>query len=93
MGQIRYQLAGAEATVSVALAPAQRGRGYGSQIIGLGTEEILKTTQAHLIHAHIKPDNLASVRGFEQAGFTQAGTTDAGGQAALHLVYLKEEPR
>ncbi len=90
VGQIRYEITGDEATVSIALAPGERRRGYGSTIIRQGTQQLFASTLARRIHAYIKPDNLASVRAFERAGFTHAGTTVIGQQTALHLVILKE---
>ncbi len=96
VGQIRYQITGDEATVSVVLAPARRGRGYGSEIIRQGSHRLFADTQVRLIHAYIKPDNLASVRAFERTGFTHADTmtigpvTSTAPQTALHLIFLKE---
>ena len=101
VGQIRYQITGDEATVSVVLAPSQRGRGYGSEIIRKGSCRLFADTAARLIHAYIKPENRASVRAFERAGYTHAGTTtigptavraadSAGLQTALHLIFQKE---
>jgi UDP-2,4-diacetamido-2,4,6-trideoxy-beta-L-altropyranose hydrolase len=88
-GQIRYQIDGQEALVSVSLAPEQRGRGYGAEIIRLGTRKLWATTKTNIIHAYIKQDNTASVRAFAKAGFISAGMTEVHGCPALHYVLRK----
>jgi len=85
-GQIRYQIDGQEAVVSVSLAPEQRGKGYGAEIIQLGTRKLLATTKTNTIHAYIKQDNTASVRAFIKAGFSRAGIEEIHGCPALHYV-------
>jgi RimJ/RimL family protein N-acetyltransferase len=86
VGQIRFDINGSEATVSISVAPSLRGKSYGSSIIMLGSEELFKTTQISLIHAFIKPSNERSVRAFVKAGYEAAGSTTVRGQSALDLV-------
>lgn len=89
IGQIRYQIEGQTAVVSVSLAPNQRGRGYSDQIIQLASQQIFENTAVKLIHAYIKPDNVASIRAFTKAGFVSGGTTEMEGHSALHFVLRK----
>jgi len=90
-GQIRYQINGQAAVVSVSLAPEQRGRGYGVEIIQMGTRELWVTTKANIIHAYIKQDNIASIRAFAKAGFISAGMAEVHGCPALHYVLRKTQ--
>jgi RimJ/RimL family protein N-acetyltransferase len=89
IGQIRYQIDGQFATVSVSLAPDQRGRGYGHQIIWLASQQLFENTSVKLIHAYVKPDNIASMRAFTRAGFTDNGITEMRGHSAVHFVLRK----
>jgi RimJ/RimL family protein N-acetyltransferase len=82
IGQIRYEINGDEATVSVSLAPDQRGKGYGSQIIQFASHKVFESTPVKLIHAYIKPDNLSSIRAFKRAGFVYSKTVDVRGNPA-----------
>ena len=85
-GQIRFQVEGEAATVSVSLAPEQRGKGYGAEIIRLGTQQIWATTEVTQIHAYIKLGNDASIRAFAKAGFVGAGIVEVQSCSALHFV-------
>jgi len=86
IGQIRYQIEGQEAIVSVSVSPGWRGRGYGSQIIRLASQKVFEGTAVNLIHAYVKPDNVASVRSFSKAGFADHGTRVVQGHLAYHFV-------
>jgi len=90
-GQIRFQINGQAAVVSVSLAPEQRGRGYGAKIIQMGTRELWVTTKTNIIHAYIKQDNIASIRAFVKAGFISAGMAEVHGCPALHYVLRKTQ--
>jgi RimJ/RimL family protein N-acetyltransferase len=90
IGQIRYEITEQTAIVSIGLAPNQRGRGYGRQIIRLAAQQLFKTTQVKLIHAYIKPDNSASVHAFSQAGFSNNGAITVKGQPALDFILQKD---
>jgi UDP-2,4-diacetamido-2,4,6-trideoxy-beta-L-altropyranose hydrolase len=92
IGQIRFEQSGATATVSVSLDRVVRGGGLGAAGIVCGTEDLFARTPVSLVHAYIKPDNLASVRAFEAAGFTCAGPTTVRGQPGLHFTLQREEP-
>jgi UDP-2,4-diacetamido-2,4,6-trideoxy-beta-L-altropyranose hydrolase len=89
IGQIRYQIEGEEAVVSVSLALEQRGKGYGAQVIRLGSEIIFSSTTVRLIHAYVKPDNTGSACAFANAGFVNDGLMEIQGHSALHFVLRK----
>jgi UDP-2,4-diacetamido-2,4,6-trideoxy-beta-L-altropyranose hydrolase len=86
VGQVRYRIEAREATISVSLAPGQRGRGYGSQMIRLASRRVFEATPVNLIHAYIRPDNVASLRAFASAGFIHRETVEAEGHPACHFV-------
>ena len=89
VGQVRYDREGDQAVISVSLDRQQRNRGYGSLLLRLSAQRVFATTALTLIHAYIKPENLASIRAFEKAGYTHAGTTNMTGQPAVHLTVEK----
>lgn len=90
VGQARYQLNGEEAVISVSLAPAQQGQGYGSRIIQLASERVLAEKAVRIIHAYIKPGNPASIRAFTKAGFIPEGSPMTPECHPLHFVRRKE---
>ncbi len=69
IGQLRFDVHGHEAEVSISLAPQFRGFGYGRQLLNLGIDKAWRRTGIHLIRARIKADNKNSLRLFSQAGF------------------------
>lgn len=87
VGQIRYQLEGEAATVSVSVAPERRGNGCGTALIQAGTQQLLADTSIKHIHAYIKPENIASMLAFQRAGFIEIEMTSINGLQACHLVY------
>ncbi len=90
LGQIRYQLEGEAATVSVSVVSERRGSGYGVVLIRAGTQRLFADTPAQSIHAYIKPENLASANAFVRAGFTEVESTTIHGMNARHFVYKRK---
>lgn len=88
VGQIRFEIKGAEAVVSVSVSAAHRRRGYGSQLVERGLRWLLATfPRVTLVHAYVKPDNRASLRAFGKAGFSSRGEEIVGeGVPGVHLV-------
>ena len=86
VGQIRYEVTGSEAVVSVSLAKEARGRGYGAALIVRGSEQCFTDAPVKLIRAFIKPDNATSVRAFERAGYADAGMAVERGQTVRQFV-------
>jgi RimJ/RimL family protein N-acetyltransferase len=91
IGQIRYQIEGAEAVISINLAPNQRGQGYGSEVIWQASQRAFEQTAINLIHAYIKTNNTASIRAFTKAGFVKSDVTQVQEQLALHFILRKDE--
>jgi RimJ/RimL family protein N-acetyltransferase len=93
VGQIRYDLEGEGATVSVSTSPEFRGRGYGSRMIRCGSQELFASTGAAWIDALIQPGNAASIAAFLKAGFVRNGTTIMRGLPAERLTLRRNEVR
>jgi RimJ/RimL family protein N-acetyltransferase len=85
VGVLRFDLEDQEATVSLNIAPTFRGRGIGQEALRRGCALIAEQGAVESLTAHIKPDNAASLRAFEQAGFVQVGSTAVNGADALVL--------
>ena len=87
-GVVRFNCHGAEATISVSLAPDARGKGYGKKLIEAACDRIFSSSEVSLIRALIKPANKASLRSFERAGFRRdVGTMVKGQPAEQYLLY------
>jgi RimJ/RimL family protein N-acetyltransferase len=86
IGQVRYQVEGPRAQLSVSLAPEFRRKGYGNRIIAMATEELFRTTDVSTIDAYVKPANEASLQLFLRAGFKQQDTQTIHGQPAVHFI-------
>jgi UDP-2,4-diacetamido-2,4,6-trideoxy-beta-L-altropyranose hydrolase len=70
-GVVRFDLLSSEvAEVSIALAPASRGRGIGRQVLMQASHEYLaRRPLVRAIRARVKPDNAASTKAFVAAGY------------------------
>jgi RimJ/RimL family protein N-acetyltransferase len=86
VGEVRYQLQGTRAVVSICLGPEFRGKGYGNTILKMATEALFRSSQVNKIDAYVKPENEASLRLFTSAGFTLGTTGQVGRQHAVHFV-------
>jgi RimJ/RimL family protein N-acetyltransferase len=75
IGQVRFDISGLQATVSVGLAPAARGLGYGSVVIRTACHAVLADRRVGRVLPLIRQENEASVRSFANAGFARDGQT------------------
>lgn len=89
VGQVRYDLKGSYALISLSLDRRQRNKGYGSTLLRLSAQTLFATTTHTVIHAYVKPENQASVRAFERASYINTGTTMTEGQPAVLLTLDK----
>ena len=90
VGQIRFKTKGAQATLSVVVAPESRGKGYGKNIVEAGAMHLFTYLEIHTIHAYVKPENAASAHLFTKTGFRQEEETEIKGNPALHFI-LEED--
>jgi len=68
--------------VSVAVAPAHRGRGIGSEMLRAMADTAAAETTVRVLRALVHPDNVQSVRAFEKAGFCMT----AGGEGDFSVL-------
>jgi UDP-2,4-diacetamido-2,4,6-trideoxy-beta-L-altropyranose hydrolase len=90
IGQLRFEVDGADATLSVSLDRAARGRGLGRVLIDRGCRDLLQTTVVERVHAWVKPDNAASAAAFAAAGFVETDGAEAHDPPARHFVRRRE---
>lgn len=70
IGQVRVEItAESEAIIDISIDEKQRGNGYASQLLQIATDEFLCINPQHIINAHIKTENIASIKSFLKAGF------------------------
>ena len=89
VGQVRYDVSGQEAVISVSLARRFRGRGHGARLLHQSAAKVAEAG-VKLVHAYVKPGNEASVRAFLKAGYRQAGSATVRGHQALHFILERE---
>ena len=85
LGQVRFNVSGKDAVISISLDAIYRNRGYGSQIIALATQKLHQISQVQFVHAYVKEENQASLRAFQKAGFYEDDVCLVQGQQARHL--------
>ena len=68
VGIVRFEREGTGATVSVAVHPDHWGKGYATDMLTKSTPQVHERW-AVPIYAHIKLNNVASVRAFHNAGY------------------------
>jgi RimJ/RimL family protein N-acetyltransferase len=74
IGQLRFEKKPEGYVISVSLVEEFRGKGLGSSLIQLGSEQLFQIfSDADQINAYIKPENRSSIRSFEKAGYKNAG--------------------
>jgi UDP-2,4-diacetamido-2,4,6-trideoxy-beta-L-altropyranose hydrolase len=89
IGQVRYDIEGRRALVSISLGAGFQGKGYGGKCLTLAAEELFQSTSATLIDAYVKPTNESSLRMFLTAGFQRQPDASFAGQPAVHLILEK----
>lgn len=91
VGQVRYDIQGKEAVISVSMGSEFQGQGYGSCLIRRGSRKFFASSEADKIHAYIKPGNQASIRVFENAGFRHTGMAVFQDSEVLHFSILRND--
>lgn len=83
--QVRFDLDGDAAEISVSVAPAARGRGVGTAAVRQACLRVAGDTGIRSIVARVKNDNMTSLRLFEKAGFHDEGEETVAGCEARRL--------
>lgn len=68
-GQVRFDISGQRAQISVIVDRRRRRAGLGTTLIRMATESIFQSQAVVAVSAMVKPDNRASCRAFEKAGY------------------------
>ena len=84
VGYVRCRIEGDVADMSIGLAPAARGRGYGASALQCAAEQLFAGAGVRGLRALVRPGNTASVRAFERAGFTLQPAPVTVGDVVLH---------
>lgn len=81
------------------IIPAARGRGRAARALAQAIERVFEAKGARRIFADVDPDNVASIRTFEQLGFRREGVlrgnweTHIGVRDSVILGLLRTDPR
>ena len=86
-GQVRFDVEGEEAVISISLDKDFRGRSIGCRGIKLLSNEAIKKNKIKKIVALIKPENKTSIKAFTGAGYALERVTKYRGQKAELLVF------
>lgn len=91
LGQVRLEIEGNNATISISLDREFRGKGYGTKIIVLASQKIFKISDVNVIHAYIKKGNIASELAFQKAGFVFLEDAEINDKHAGHFILEKKK--
>ena len=91
IGQVRFKTENIQGVISVSLAQAKRGFGLGSKVIDMASRYLAHSRNIHLIHAYIKPDNIASIHAFKKAGYRFYQETEVNHNPALEYILSLEQ--
>ncbi len=86
IGQVRFDRQEDQAIISVSIAAAFRGRGYGARVIRQAVREVFARWPVQTVRACIREENQASLRTFLKAGFTPLEMTEVRGLPAHQLI-------
>ncbi|MEH1882882.1 UDP-2,4-diacetamido-2,4,6-trideoxy-beta-L-altropyranose hydrolase [Nostoc sp.] len=89
IGQVRYELEGDKAIISISIDRKFRHQGYGIYLINLGCKKLFLDSPTTIIYAYIKPNNQTSIKVFLQAGFQNMGKIKLGKYEVVNLVRYK----
>jgi RimJ/RimL family protein N-acetyltransferase len=85
VGQVRFDIDGSKAVISVSVEAGSRGRGYGTAVLRQAVGELFSTGAIDRIEAYVKPDNAVSICAFASVGFLTQGRIEVKGQPALRM--------
>lgn len=91
-GQVRFDIRDdGSAEVHISIERDQRGRGLGAEALRLACTRFFTAADVQQIVAHIKPENVPSIRAFEKAGFVHQGMKRVKGHKAVHMSMWREQ--
>jgi UDP-2,4-diacetamido-2,4,6-trideoxy-beta-L-altropyranose hydrolase len=86
IAQVRFDMKDQDATISLGVEAEQRGKGFGSVIVSQASHLLFEKTEVNVIHAYLKPINMASRRVFEKSGYENVGVVPVKRQDSLHYI-------
>ncbi len=87
VGQIRFDLNDDRtADVDIHTSPEQRGKGLGTKLIQLGVDRLFANSDARIIRAIIRIENVKSAHAFARAGFLEVGRQSVHDQPCLVMI-------
>lgn len=86
LGQVRFDINGKDAVISVLIAKESRGMKLGQRAIILALESLFRIQPVDNIHAYVKAENIRSLNAFKKSGFRFLEETTKNNQAAYHLI-------
>ncbi len=89
IGQIRYDIKGNEAIISICIDRKYRNQGYGCNLIILGCKKMFIESSVTVIHAYIKAQNQPSIKAFRRAGFQKVEKPKSGEHQVFQLIKNK----
>lgn len=93
VGVVRLEWRGEAAEISLAIDPAERGRGVGSATVRAAAAAAAARWPGSPVVAWVAADNQASVRCFETAGFVRVGGRLISGRWFCEYRHEQEESR
>jgi len=91
IGQVRFEVDGQDAVISLSIDSNFRGSGLSCPIIARAAEKMFNRRIVSRINAFIKPHNVRSIKAFELAGFRVVGQEIIKGENALHYVRVYDQ--
>jgi UDP-2,4-diacetamido-2,4,6-trideoxy-beta-L-altropyranose hydrolase len=90
VGQVRFDVnQDREAEVDITIGRSRRGHGYGTLLLDMATEQLLRISPVRAVHAFIRPSNNASARAFEKAAFERVGEETVKANKVLHYARVE----
>jgi UDP-2,4-diacetamido-2,4,6-trideoxy-beta-L-altropyranose hydrolase len=89
-GQVRFDIQGADAMISILVDPDFRGRNIGVSTLRRSAGMLFARTGVQRIHAYIKTSNTISYKAFRKAGFVCRETVLRGFENAYHMILGQE---
>lgn len=91
VGQVRYDIQGDQAIVSITIASESRGAGIGADALKKTGEEMFHSTTIERITALVRADNAPSVRVFSRSGYRKIGSERHGSTDFLKFVLIRAQ--
>ena len=90
-GQLRFDISGKKAVISISLSDSARNKGLGSKVIKAACRFIFNNYPISQVKALVKEKNRLSVRCFEKAGFTRRSIEIMPGVPAVLMLLDSEQ--